>query len=472
MQIQSNNSLFTQNRYNHINSELNKTLNKLSSGYKINVAADDAAGLSISEKMRGQIRGLNQAGENIQDGISLINTTEGGLGQIQNPNLVRIRELIIQAANDTNTPEDRQLIQQEIEALKRGIDDIANGTEFNTIKTLIPEDMKTNSNVSKTKFDIVFLIDDSSTMATDIRMVTQGLSTFSEKMNTVGDVRIASTSVVHSNRDLPATNDIEQVKEHLKNNHIATGGSTNPEQILSDILSGTSNSLNLRSVSQKVFVILTDTQTEGTDLDNTALKNQVDQANAQVYVLGINNRGFNNWNYYNQHFGEYATDILVPESSSDISENLTPNLADEIIKNSNVEHTIQKDLIIHAGANGGQQITIPLYDNRAVAIGINSIDVTDSYDMTMEGLRRVDIANKILAERRSIYGALSNRMEHAYNNVKNTEENLIAAESQLRDADMAKEMTKLHKNQVLLQSSQSMMAQINQMSQSILQVLK
>lgn len=90
----------------------------------------------------------------------------------------------------------------------------------------------------------------------------------------------------------------------------------------------------------------------------------------------------------------------------------------------------------------------------------------------MEVLRRVDIANKILSERRATYGALSNRMEHAYNNVKNTEENLINVESLLRDADMAKEMIKFHKDQVLLQSSQSMMAQINQMSQGILQLLK
>ena len=472
MRINYNQGLFTQNRYNHTNTELNKTLSKLSSGYKINSASDDAAGLSISEKMRGQIRGLNQAGENIQDGMSLINTTEGALGQIQNPNLVRMRELIIQAATDTNTLEDRQLIQQEIDAIKRGIDDISYGTEFNTIKTLIPEDMKITNSTSSKKFDIVFLIDDSSTMSQDIKMVTQGLSTFSEKMNTYGDVRIASTSIVHADRNLPATDNIEEVINHLKTKHIATGGSTNPDQILSNLLSGNPNNLNLRSDSQKVFVILTDVQPETNDMNNTDLKNAIDTAKAQVYVLGINNRFSNDLSYFTQHYGEFATDIFVPKSASDISENLTPNLADEIAKNSDLQHILQKDLIIQAGANEDQQIIIPLYDNRAVAIGINSIDVTDSYDVTMEGLRRVDIANKILSERRATYGALSNRMEHAYNNVKNTEENLINAESLLRDTDMAKEMTKFHKDQVLLQSSQSMMAQINQMSQGILQLLK
>ncbi len=114
--------------------QMQKTYEKLSSGYTINRGADDAAGLAISEKMRGQISGLEQAAENIQDGISLMNVAEGGLGQIQNPNLVRMRELIIQAANDTNTMEDRQKIQQELDQIKAGINDIAEGSEFNLIQ--------------------------------------------------------------------------------------------------------------------------------------------------------------------------------------------------------------------------------------------------------------------------------------------------------------------------------------------------
>lgn len=465
LRIQHNQGLFTLNRYNHTNTELNKTLNKLSSGYQINQAADDAAGLAISEKMRAQIRGLNQAGENIQDGISLINTAEGGIGQIQNPNLVRMRELIIQAANDTNTPEDREKIQLEIEALKRGIDDIAEGTEFNTIKVLTPEELKPGNN--EKKFDIVFLIDDSGTMATDIQMVTQGLSTFVEKMQTFGDIQIASTSVVHgADRDLKSTNDIDVVKQHLREKHIATGGSTRTEQDLMNIVNG-SKDLGLRSDSEKIYVILTDTDSEvsGTNLNNTTLANTL--KDTQVYVFGVRNSE----QFFQNEYGEYATQVFVPKSSSDISENLTPNLAHVIADNSNLSNKLQKDLIIHAGANEYQQIIIPLYDNRTTAIGINNINVTESYDMTMEALRRVDIANNILSERRAIYGALYNRLEHSYNNVKSAEENLTKAESQLRDANMANEISKLNKDQVLLQSSQSMMAQINQMSKGVLQIL-
>ncbi|SOC15354.1 flagellin [Ureibacillus xyleni] len=465
MRIRYNQGLFTQNRYNQTNTDLNKTLNKLSSGYKINQAADDAAGLSISEKMRAQIRGLEQAAENIQDGLSLINTAEGGIGQIQNPNLVRIRELIIKSTNDTNTQEDREKIQLEIDALKRGIDDIAEGTEFNTIKVLTPEELKPGGPNEK-KFDIVFLIDDSGTMATDIQMVTQGLSTFVEKMRTIGDVQIASTSVVHTGRDLMSTNDIDAVKHHLKNKHVATGGVTSTEKHLSDIVDNPSK-LGLRTDSEKIYVILSDTNSEefGTDLDNTSLANKLN--GTQVYVFGVRNSE----QFFNNEYGEYATEIFVPKSASDISENLTPNLAHVIAENSDLSHKLQKDLIIQGGANEFQQTIIPLYDNRSNAIGINSITVTESYEMTMEALRRVDIANNILTERRAIYGALYNRLEHSYNNVKNAEEQLINAESLIRDADMAKEITKLNKDQILLQSSQSMMAQINQMSQGILEIL-
>jgi len=127
------------NRLNQNNKATSSTLEKLSSGYRINKAADDAAGLAISEKMRAQIRGLEKAQQNIQDGISLIQTAEGGLASIHNPNLVRLRELAIQAANDTLTDADRKLIQKEVEQIKQGIDEIANNTEFNGIKLLNSE---------------------------------------------------------------------------------------------------------------------------------------------------------------------------------------------------------------------------------------------------------------------------------------------------------------------------------------------
>ncbi|MBX6378325.1 MAG: flagellin [Clostridia bacterium] len=136
MRIQNNlSALFAQNRLANTNALLQKSLEKLSSGYRINRAGDDAAGLAISEKMRGQISGLNQAVRNAQDGISLIQTAEGALNEIHSI-LQRMRELAVQAANDTNTTADRQKIQDELSQLRTEINRIASTTEFNTQKLL------------------------------------------------------------------------------------------------------------------------------------------------------------------------------------------------------------------------------------------------------------------------------------------------------------------------------------------------
>ncbi len=136
MIVQHNMTALNANRQLNItNGSLAKKTEKLSSGYRVNRAADDAAGLSISEKMRAQIRGLDQASSNAQDGISLIQTAEGALNEIHSV-LQRMRELTVQAANDTNVTADRRAIAKEIRALTSEIDRIATQTEFNTMKLL------------------------------------------------------------------------------------------------------------------------------------------------------------------------------------------------------------------------------------------------------------------------------------------------------------------------------------------------
>lgn len=198
--------------------------------------------------MEAQIRGLHRAGENIQDGISLIQTAEGGLAQIQNPNLQRVRELIIQAANETNTPEDRALalIQKEIDQIVQGIDDIADDTEFNTMPVLTP-DREMENQIRQNKFDIVFLIDDSGTMSEEINSVRLGLGTFIQNMGQYGDVNVGTISVVHNNRDLALTGDVNKVINHLNTMHSADGGSTSTYDHLDGLLNGSNNVVNFRS---------------------------------------------------------------------------------------------------------------------------------------------------------------------------------------------------------------------------------
>ncbi|MCM3442669.1 flagellin N-terminal helical domain-containing protein [Metabacillus halosaccharovorans] len=171
-------ALNTLNKLNKNNKSTASAMAKLSSGLRINKASDDSAGLAISEKMRAQIRGLQQAQRNTQDGISLIQTAEGGLGTIQDPNLLRLRELAVQSANDTLTDEDRQQIQKEVGQLKKGINEIANNTEFNGIKLLNNEKTTTTETVTTT-------IDVTTTTTTDILQWDKKISNTNEYLNDI-----------------------------------------------------------------------------------------------------------------------------------------------------------------------------------------------------------------------------------------------------------------------------------------------
>ncbi|WP_096550436.1 flagellin N-terminal helical domain-containing protein [Ureibacillus thermosphaericus] len=272
MRIQHNiSALNTHRNLAFNNSQAAKNLEKLSSGYKINRAGDDAAGLAISEKMRGQIRGLDMASKNAQDGISLIQTAEGALNETH-AILQRMRELAVQSANDTNVDDDREALQKEVEALIEEINRIAENTEFNTQK----------------------------------------------------------------------------------------------------LLDG--------NFSSKVF---------------------------------------------------------------------------------------------HIGANSGQSIKLDINSMKAadLASGLDSLSISKQTDADA-AISTIDNAIKTVSDQRSALGAVQNRLEHTINNLGATSENLTAAESRIRDVDMAKEMMEFTKNNILLQAAQSMLAQANQQPQGVLQLLR
>ncbi|WP_029100293.1 flagellin [Brevibacillus thermoruber] len=270
MRINHNISAYnTHRQLSFNNSNAAKNIEKLSSGYRINRAGDDAAGLAISEKMRGQIRGLEQASRNAQDGISLIQTAEGALTEVH-AIVQRMRELSVQAANDTNTADDRANLQAEVAELIDEIDRIATDTEFNTAQLL-------------------------------------------------------------------------------------NGGFTG-----------------------KVF---------------------------------------------------------------------------------------------HIGANAGQAITLDINDMSAAALSIDTIDISTQSGAD-SAITALDNALKLVSDERAKLGAYQNRLEHTINNLGASAENLTAAESRIRDVDMAKEMMEFTKNNILTQAAQAMLAQANQQPQGVLQLLR
>lgn len=306
MRIQHNISALNAHRnLGFNNAQASKNLEKLSSGYKVNRAGDDAAGLAISEKMRGQIRGLDMATKNAQDSISLIQTAEGALNETH-AILQRMRELAVQASNDTNVSADREALQLEIDSLAKEITRISTDTEFNTQK-LLDGTFGKGGIGSGNSFDV--------TKAT------------------------------------------------------ATGG--------------------------KVF---------------------------------------------------------------------------------------------HIGANSGQSISLSISNMSATALGVNALSTGSTKEIGSAGtigggirittqsgadnaISVIDSALKRVSETRASLGAVQNRLEHTINNLGATSENLTAAESRIRDTDMAKEMMQFTKNNILMQAAQSMLAQANQQPQGVLQLL-
>lgn len=380
-------ALNTYNRLSANNASSSKSLEKLSSGLRINRAGDDAAGLAISEKMRGQIRGLDQATRNSQDGISLIQTAEGALTETHSI-LQRMRELAVQSSNDTNTTNDRSEIQKEINQLTDEIDRIANTTEFNTKKLL--------------NGDVVGLRDEIKGTVTTQLNTTAAVTT----ALTVA----ADTSVV----DQTGTIVITRVKS------ATTNSST------SDFAIGDPNALGATLTSSAFSAV--DFGTYNVDLTNLA----------------------------NMKAGESVT-ISVKKWEA-------------------AKTDATKSLDLQVGANSGQNIMVGINSMKSTDIGVrtaagNALDVS-TYDKATAAITAIDNATALVSAERSKMGAVQNRLEHTINNLSAASENMTAAESRIRDVDMAKEMMAFQKNNILQQAATSMLAQANQQPQNVLQLLK
>ncbi|MEC2071261.1 flagellin N-terminal helical domain-containing protein [Alkalihalophilus marmarensis] len=358
-----------------------KSMEKLASGLRINRAGDDAAGLAISEKMRGQIRGLDQASRNAQDGISLIQTAEGALNETHSI-LQRMRELAVQSSNDTNTETDRKELQKELDQLTNEIDRIANTTEFNTQKLLNGEKQGLRAEATGT----VTL--DSNTTST----VTATPATGTDDLSVSGTVIITRTA------DL--------------------GGDLGDDFAIGDP-GGLTAALNADGDELTGF---------GDTLDLTGL------ANMQV--------------------GESVTiSVKAHDAGNDDA---------------------SKAFSFQIGANSGQNILVGIDDMRAEALGVRnsgeSLDITNSEKATA-AISTINNAIETVSAQRSNLGAFQNRLEHTINNLGTSAENLQAAESRIRDVDMAREVMDMTKNNILSQASQAMLAQANQAPQAVLQLL-
>ena len=376
-------------------SATSKSLEKLSSGYRINRAGDDAAGLAISEKMRSQIRGLNMAAKNAQDGISLIQTAEGALTETHSM-LQRMRELAVQAANGTNTDADLEEIQKEIDQLIEEIDRIARKTEFNT-KTLLDGSLGVKA-------------DDGSVTIADL--ARKGIH--------------VSVSGIKAGETLTFTVDEDDDTITVNADKMGVSQTINLDDV-TQVPAGTTIRFDA--------IGLTMTITEG--------------------VVGQD-----------------------PDSGEDIIGdmiNLLDNLDGENIK------TIGTEVFFQIGANQNSKISINIGSMLAEDLGTDtgtSVANIKGVDVTVKGAgfdTNILVIDKAIAQvsaQRSQLGAYQNRLEHTINNLGTSAENLTAAESRIRDVDMAKEMMEFTKNVILQQAAQTMLAHANQQPQSVLDLLR
>jgi flagellin len=458
-----------------------KSLEKLSSGLRINRAADDAAGLAISEKMKSQIRGLDQAERNILDGISLIQTAEGGLSSIQEM-AQRMRELSVQAANDTLTDTDRKSIQKEIDQIKKGINDIANNTDVNGIQPLISSFRMPDGSTSNGKVDIIFVIDTSGSMGSTINNVKANIDKFVETLGDIdGQFGLVQYSDIGSSEPINKwefTNDVDSFKDNIQDlrDNFMFGGGDGPESGLEGIMDATNGAMSFpfRDNSVKQFVLVTDAAVhESGDGAAYPYTYNVNDVAADLKKSGIKVSVVSGSPGSPQHtqLSELSDETggVYLDIYSDFGDSLK-SLGENI--NESVPTTGDLFSInLQVGANAGETFEVELTDARTTALGIDDISVETREDASA-AITKLDNALQQISSERSKYGAYQNALEHLHSNVTNVNLNISAAQSRIADADMAKEMTKFTKNNILNQSAQAMLAQANQMPQGILQLLK
>lgn len=519
-----------------------KNIEKLSSGLRINRAGDDAAGLAISEKMRGQIRGLDMASKNAQDGISLIQTAEGALNETHSI-LQRVRELSVQSANGTNTEEDRKALQSEVKQLKSEIDRIGDTTEFNT-KKLLNGALKTDGAVVGTdSTNGAKVLNQTAAKlagATNFNAVDGSAIAWTAKdkikIDTVEieidwDKGLSDAEKTLMKSDYSATpmtasqkSDIKAAMEKVINQAITDHNAANGTNVANVKLYEAGGKLTIESGSNgqtseldttnatilSTFVDAAVTTNKGQDqlaktvpaealsfeingvkLKTAALTTAAAGADATGVATDMQTKIRAAIDTYNTSAGlvkgqdGFIDKDAVFVEAKDGRFSITS--ANGPVKFNEAEgSTLVKDLgltqaqtdasgnggmTFQIGANKGQSITFGINDMRSSALGISSVDISTTAGASAS-ITSLDKAISSVSSERAKLGAVQNRLEHTINNLNTSSENLTAAESRVRDVDMAKEMMEQTKNNILAQAAQAMLAQANQQPQGVLQLLR
>ena len=419
-----------------------KSMQKLSSGLRINTAGDDAAGLAISEKMRGQIRGLDQASSNAQDGISLAQTAEGALNETTSI-LQRMRELGVQGSNDTLNSNDRGQIQKELDQLTSEIDRIGNTTEFNTKKLLngganvsgtsTGTGMNVTGGTGDTTVGAQVITTAAAVMATNATDTRAGAFTAGVTAATDADMTVNGTKFTFA----VGTTSADVAKAI---NDAGVGVTASVTNAGADLTLTSSNLGSAAKITSDATLAGTQATAIGTDATiTTASGNYTAEGNTITMTSGT------------------AKGLQIELTSAAAAQTIT------VDGNGTLSFQI--------GANEGQTINVGISDMRSAALGVSGIKVSDAATAT-RAITTIQTAIDKVSNERSKLGAVTNRLEHTIANLGTSSENMTSAESRIRDVDMAKEMSTFSKNNILAQAAQAMLAQANQQPQQVLQLLR
>jgi len=406
---------------------LDKSLERLSSGLRINRAADDAAGLAISEKMRSQIAGLNAAKRNAQDAISLVQTAEGGLSETHSI-LQRMRELAIQAAGENLTDSDRQAIQEEVTGLTAEIDRIASDTEFNSKKLLNGELGVTITPSTGLTGKLGSLSATGDTAAGTYSLSTTSLTTLATAA-TISTTDTSTASPLTSNTTLASASSVSI------NGFTFSFSTTNTVQ---DVV----NTINAKKDDTGIEVIFDD------GADSLKFESTAVGSDAKIAISGASGE-FNGGNL--DLDGITASGTV---NGTDATVTITGYANDYVASGNDVEF-VKGDL-------KGLKFTVL---TAGASVDVSTVDNANS------AITALDTAIDSVSSLRGRLGATQNRLEHTIARLGTTAENMTAAESRIRDADMALEMASFTRNQILLQAGTAMLAQANMVPQSVLQLL-
>ncbi len=514
---------------------------KLSSGYKINRAADNAAGLAISEKMRKQMRGLTQASANAEDGISSVQTAEGALAEVQDM-LQRMNELAVQAANGTNSVTDRGYIQDELDQLVTEIDRVAETTKFNELYLLKGDERYETTKTYTMNYAVTY----TKNLGSNSADVTQKID-----YNAKENLYMVSASITSTNKYTPFSANVikegDDVTKYLSGgtigqNATVTGAAIDEKyvafrnaQLTDTIIQGFTVTDGLITAGGKDAYFL-DTETneiikikDGEDLtsylknielsaDGTTVEfaEMADRYRLLEYAGGATSDGVDDplggataltdaeflgnesmqklydadgkevsgmaLNKYFDDNGIYKGGLFSDaQATSEVKDNGAKDGTDIMtyITRNTAEVTADLSFSLHVGADSTRtnKITTNIMSMSAAALGINKIKSTavgvvdESGDNATDAIDVIAAALQKVSTQRSALGSIQNRLEHTIKNLDNVVENTTAAESAIRDTDMATEMVKYSNANILSQAGQSMLAQANQSNQGVLSLL-